>query len=131
MKTILLVDDEQIVRDLGEEIFQTLGYDVVTAINGEDAIMKYNPQEIDAVILDVMMPVMDGIQCYRHLRKINATAPIIICSGYGPDRLDDDLFNDPNFRFAHKPFRHVELSNLIIGMICAAKADCEKDSSEL
>ena len=122
MKTVLIVDDEKLVRDVAGMYFEAIGYKAVLAKNGEDALRKLD-DSIDAVILDVMMPVMNGVDCYHEIRKAYPFLPIVMCSGYGSDLLEGELFNDPNFRFTAKPTPHQELNKIVIGMIFVAATE--------
>lgn len=83
-ETILLVDDEEMVRDLGKRILERSGYTVLTAANGKEAVNLYRKQgsEISLVILDLIMPEMGGKQCLEHLLKIDSLVKVVIASGY-------------------------------------------------
>jgi PAS domain S-box-containing protein len=90
-ETILLVDDEEVIRELGKEILSKFGYTVLMASDGETALEIYreNKREISLVILDIIMPGMGGRICLEKLLKINPELRIIIASGYstnGPTR---------------------------------------------
>jgi len=80
---ILLVDDEAALREIIGNILQTFGYKVVTACDGNDALMKYaqHEKEIAAVFTDMMMPFMDGPAMIRSLRRFNPKARIIAATG--------------------------------------------------
>ena len=83
-ETILLVDDEDYVRDLGERILRRWGYKVLLARNGKEALETYQKEKdnISLVILDLIMPEMGGKQCMKELFKISSTAKILVASGY-------------------------------------------------
>lgn len=113
-ETILLVDDEEIIRDVGESILKNLGYQVITATNGREAIEVYKDRgpEISLVILDRMMPVMDGIEAYRMLKEINPDVRVLFASGYVALNAHDlkrlgitDILN--------KPFKTEELAKMV------------------
>jgi two-component system, cell cycle sensor histidine kinase and response regulator CckA len=80
---ILLVDDEAALREIIGNILQTFGYRVITACDGNDALMKYaeHQKEIAAVFTDMMMPFMDGPAMIRSLRRFNPKARIIAATG--------------------------------------------------
>ena len=81
--TVLLVDDEETVRDICSELLKDLGFSVITACNGREALDKYRSADtIDLVILDLTMPQMNGEQCFRELRKSNPDIKVILSSGY-------------------------------------------------
>ena len=83
-ETILLVDDEEMVRDLGARILKKAGYKVLTANNGKEALAIYEKEKrkIALVILDLIMPEMGGEQCLEEILKINPKAKILISTGY-------------------------------------------------
>jgi two-component system cell cycle sensor histidine kinase/response regulator CckA len=83
-ETILLVDDENLVRDLGERILTKAGYRVLTARNGREAldIYKQHQPDIALVILDLIMPEMSGKECLRELVKIDPQVRAIVSSGH-------------------------------------------------
>lgn len=86
-ETILLVDDEDFIRDLGSRILTKAGYRVVTASNGEEALAVYRNRgdQISLVILDLIMPVMGGKQCLDSLLAIDPSIKIVIASGFSAD----------------------------------------------
>ncbi len=80
---ILVVDDEAMVRQITSSILETHGYRVLTVNDGKEAIKVYkqNREKIKAVLMDMMMPVMDGQACIRALRKVNPDIKVIAVSG--------------------------------------------------
>jgi CheY-like chemotaxis protein len=83
-ETILVVDDEAAVRDISRLTLESRGYTVLLASDGTEAIALYtrNRDRIAAVVLDMMMPFMDGVRTIRALRKINPSVRIIVASGH-------------------------------------------------
>ena len=83
-ETILLVEDEEVLRELGTEILIGFGYEVITAGNGREALDIYQTdgKRIALVILDLIMPEMDGKQCLKEILGVNPKARILIASGY-------------------------------------------------
>lgn len=83
-ETILLVDDEEPCRDLGQRILSPAGYGVLTAANGKEAVDIYlrEKDRIELVILDLIMPEMGGRQCFEELQKIDPQIKVIVTSGY-------------------------------------------------
>jgi PAS domain S-box-containing protein len=110
-ETILLVDDEEALRDIGREMLSNLGYRVITADSGETAIQNYrnNDGPIDMVILDVNMPGMGGFQCLRELNQLNPDLPVIIASGYSVDEHQRSMITSGAAGFVAKPFRRLDL----------------------
>lgn len=113
---ILLVDDDPILAKIQRETLTALGYQVLQASNGKEAIevVKQQGDKIELVLLDVVMPVMDGVQAARHIRKINKDIRIIYVTGYD----QNDTFNGanlpgPNDFILDKPFTVDELSHVV------------------
>lgn len=105
-ETILIVDDESLVRDLGEGILARFGYNILTAPDGESAldIYKKNRNAISLIILDLIMPGMGGKRCLEELFKIDPAIKILIASGYSTDG-DIDFAMEAGARgFIKKPF---------------------------
>jgi len=86
-ETILLVDDEQSLRDLGKDTLTAFGYSVLTASDGETGlgIYRHDPERIDLVILDLIMPGMGGVRCLERLLEVDPGARVIVASGYSDD----------------------------------------------
>ncbi len=111
-ETILLVDDEPMVRDLGTEILRGYGYQVIEAADGVEAleIFHHKRAEIDLVILDLLMPKLSGKETLERLRQLDSTLKILICSGYGAREPDSQLLaGDRQTPLVHKPFKPEEL----------------------
>jgi len=90
-ETILLVDDEDFIRDVAVELLREFGYTVLTAANGEAALEIYRKEHrrIDLVILDLIMPGMGGMKCLRKILEVNPQGRVLVASGYsagGPAR---------------------------------------------
>jgi PAS domain S-box-containing protein len=108
---VLIIEDEEVVRLTAAEILHELGYKVITACDGIDGIEKYqaNQEQINAVILDMVMPRMNGRECFQHLKKINPDAKILISSGFTSEEAMRNLNIDNAAGFLKKPFTVAEL----------------------
>lgn len=82
MKKILVVDDEENIRELYREEFEEMGFEVTTAPDGARALAAIDTQEFDLVTLDMRMPDMDGIDTLRKMKEKDSSLPIIICTAY-------------------------------------------------
>jgi two-component system cell cycle sensor histidine kinase/response regulator CckA len=82
-KTILVIDDEEMIRDIAHDMLNHLGYDILSAADGENAIelFKNKNQSIDLVLVDLIMPRMNGMVCLQKLKEINKEIPVIVVSG--------------------------------------------------
>ncbi len=105
-QSILLVDDEEAIRDLGRRILEAFGYRVLLAKDGSEALEIYreNKDRISLVILDLIMPVMEGRQCLEEILKINPEARIIVASGYALDGKTKEVINSGARGFVSKPY---------------------------
>lgn len=91
MKTILFVDDHEVLARLSCEILEMQGYRAVSAYNGEDALKKFEKFKYDMVVTDMRMDGMDGLQLARKLRSQAPDLPIVIVTGYGPVDCGNDV----------------------------------------
>jgi signal transduction histidine kinase/ActR/RegA family two-component response regulator len=109
---ILLVDDEDVIIDVGHEILETLGYEVHVARSGREAIDAYeaNQDEIDMVILDMVMPDMGGGEAYDTLKKINPDIKVLLSSGYSLNGQAAEILERGCNGFIQKPFNVTQLS---------------------
>ncbi|MDY6987957.1 MAG: GAF domain-containing protein [Thermodesulfobacteriota bacterium] len=114
-ETILLVDDEDAILDVGKEMLTALGYKVVSAQGGKMAVGVYaeHKEEIDLVILDMIMPEMAGGEVYDRIREINPHARALLSSGYGLDGRVTDILDRGCSGFIQKPFDLKDLSERI------------------
>ncbi len=111
-ETVLLVDDEDMILQIGEEMLENLGYRVLTAKGGKEAIELYskNMGEISLVVLDVIMPEMNGRETFRELRKLNPQVKVLLASGYSINGKAAEIINEGCNGFIQKPFSLKELS---------------------
>jgi CheY-like chemotaxis protein len=113
--TILLVDDQEPVREVAKDMLEALGYDVLTAADGMEGVSRYRDlwRKIDLVILDMVMPNMSGGDCYRRMKEINPKARVVLSSGYSMDGSIQEVMNEGILAFIQKPYRLEELSRVV------------------
>jgi two-component system cell cycle sensor histidine kinase/response regulator CckA len=114
-KTILIVDDEEIVRELLVDMLSDAGFQVVTAENGLIAIdlFKKPDTRFDLVVVDMSMPYMDGPEVCREIRKINSSQKLIIATGsYLTDEEIGELKENGITQIIRKPFHMGEMLSL-------------------
>jgi two-component system, cell cycle sensor histidine kinase and response regulator CckA len=111
--TVLLVDDEALIRKSTRRIFEKIGYEVHVAEDGQRAIQIFQQHrdKIDLIVLDMIMPIMDGPATFRAAREIRPDIPIILCSGYSKDDSATELLKNDNVGFVQKPFSVGEISS--------------------
>ena len=116
--TILLVDDEEMVLDIGVQMLKRLGYNVMKAESGSQAIsiFQQNRETIDVVILDIVMPDFSGSETVDAIKDINPNAKILLSSGYGRDGKTNELLQRCH-GFIQKPFSMKELSESLAGIV--------------
>ena len=123
-RTVLLVDDEAMVMDIGSQFLERLGYSVRTASGGREALdmFKQAPDSIDCLLLDFTMPGMDGLETMQLIRKIRPDARIIITSGYTRQQIEDRFTHVglPD-GFIQKPFEMKALQEILNKTISKAK----------
>ncbi|MDD4996660.1 MAG: response regulator [Syntrophales bacterium] len=112
---ILLVDDEEMIIKVAERILKKLGYRVMTAQNGQEAVEIYRTHRdrIDLVILDMIMPGMGGKELYNTLKKMNPEAKVLLSSGYSIDGEAMEIMESGCNGFLQKPFSPSQLSQKI------------------
>jgi len=114
-ETVLLVDDEEIILDIGRDLLKAMGCKTLTARGGHEAIELYqkNQDEIDIVILDMIMPNMSGGEVYDRMKEINPDIKALLSSGYSINDQATDILSRGCNGFIQKPFTINELSAAI------------------
>jgi len=114
-ETVLLVDDEEMIIDIGKEMLKHIGYEVLTAREGKEALDVYrkNHDKIDAVILDMIMPEMGGGDLYDRMKEINPDIKVLLSSGYSINGQAETILKRGCNGFIQKPFNMEGLSQKI------------------
>ncbi len=114
-ETILFVDDEDVIIDVNREILESLGYKVVAAKSGQEALEVYRKlqSKINLIILDMIMPGMDGEATYDSLKKVNPEIRVILSSGYSKNEQAKAILEKGCQAFIQKPFSISDLSMTI------------------
>lgn len=109
--TVLIIDDEEQVRELGAKILGVAGYEVLVAPDGAAGVklLEDRAGNVLVVLLDMAMPGMDGFETFQKLREINPGLPVVLCSGYGKEMSMDRFQEGDLAGFLAKPFRMNEL----------------------
>jgi len=116
--TILVVDDQELIRVFLETALQTQGYEVLLASNGLEAleIFAERGKELDLILLDITMPQMDGIEVLERIRASNTTLPVVLSSGYLEQRAAPNLDQLEYSGFLQKPYRLEDLEAMLAGI---------------
>ena len=111
-ETVLLVDDETMIIDISVQILKKMGYEVLTAHSGKEAIEIYNQNanKVAIVILDLIMPGMGGGEVYDRLKEIDSNVKVLLSSGYSINGQATEILNRGCDGFIQKPFKLNELS---------------------
>lgn len=114
-ETILLVDDDEIIRKMGKRTFETYGYKVMMAADGTEAVKLYKEscKEIDLVILDMIMPKLDGTKTFKLLKAINPEIKVLLASGTRQTDKNNSLIASGECGFIQKPFLASQLLSTI------------------
>jgi signal transduction histidine kinase len=118
-ETVLLAEDEEILRKLVFNVLTGLGYSVLVANDGEEAVRTYqsNSDLIDLLVLDIVMPRMSGREAYRVIRRTGAKPPVVFISGYSEENNFDDEFDKRTVAFLPKPFPIGELGRKVRSLL--------------
>ena len=111
-ETVLFVDDEDMIIEIAEELFEQLGYKVLIARSGKEAIKTYqeNKDNIDIVLLDMIMPDMSGSDTYDRMKDIDPKVKVLLSSGYSINGQATEIMDRGCNGFIQKPFKMKELS---------------------
>ena len=122
-ETVLLVDDESMIIDVCKDLLEKLGYRVLAAGSGEEALdaVRRMADDIDLVILDMIMPGMDGGETFDRLRELRPQIPVILSSGYAINGQATEIMDRGCNGYIQKPFDISELSKKLRAVLDAAK----------
>ena len=114
-ETVLLVDDEEMILEIGQKMLAKMGYHPLIAKGGQKAVEIYreNADKIDLVILDMIMPDMNGQETYDNLKKLNPAVKVLLSSGYSLNGQARKIMDSGCQGFVQKPFDAVNLSQKI------------------
>jgi two-component system cell cycle sensor histidine kinase/response regulator CckA len=109
--TILLVDDDPGVREVGAQMLDGLGFKCLTAANGQEGleVFRKHEGEIDCVILDLTMPEMGGEEVFRELRHLQSDVCVILSSGYNEEDVTQRFVGKGLAGFVQKPYTSTKL----------------------
>jgi DNA-binding NtrC family response regulator len=121
-ETVLFVDDEEMILSVGQAMLKKMGYHVIIANGGRQAldIVKRSADEIDLVILDLIMPDLNGGKTFNGIKASHPRLPVLLSSGYAIDGQAQEIMKNGCNGFMQKPFNIYELSRKIREIL-----DCE------
>jgi len=108
---IIVVDDEEVVRAVAQDLLVELGFEPLTFATGEEAVEFFTDHHhaVDLAIVDLIMPGMDGRECFAALRAIDPSVPVLLSTGFGTDGRIQEAMDDGMAGFVEKPYRLAEL----------------------
>ena len=115
-ETVLVVDDEEMIRELALELLSSRGYHVMLAKDGLEAVHIYKVfgHNIDVILMDLAMPGMGGKEAYEKLKEMNPQVKVLFCSGHGSgNRGIEDIWDESHLPFICKPFKLDELLQML------------------
>jgi CheY-like chemotaxis protein len=120
--TVLFAEDEEMVRELGTLLLNSLGFTVLAAADGREAVELFQAhrQEIVCAMLDLVMPLMDGAEALRELRRLQPDLRVIICSGYDEQRVSSQLKGLGTVAFLQKPYQIADLADKLQALLVTA-----------
>jgi CheY-like chemotaxis protein len=120
-ETILVVDDEPEILSLLKEMIVRMGFNVLTAVSGHNAldIFRQGKDEIRAVILDIQMPDMDGKKVFEEMKQLEPDVKVLISSGYDQKSAFSELGSGEPDGFIQKPYGFTALRKKIIEILGA------------
>jgi CheY-like chemotaxis protein len=122
MASILIVDDDAAMRDVLSEAMRDLGYDVSLAASGVEAISLLDAQMIDAVLLDLRMPGMDGIEVLKRIRSLPNPPPVTVLTAHATAANTIEAMRLGAFDHLTKPIGRERVSRVLAGMLAARVA---------
>jgi DNA-binding response OmpR family regulator len=126
-KRILAVDDETDIRMVVESLLKSGGFDVDTACDGEEAVMKYSQNKYDLVVLDIMMPKRDGYEVLREIRgRSSDTMPVVMLTARAADKDIWRGYEEGATYYVTKPFVNQTFLNIVNYLIGDLSADERK-----
>ncbi len=117
--TVLVVDDEEIVRGVAARILGSCGFDVILANDGREAVARFRERRADItiVLMDLTMPAMDGVDAFREIRGLSESVPVILMSGYNEHDAVTRFSGKGLAGFVQKPFTVETLRERLLGVL--------------
>jgi CheY-like chemotaxis protein len=111
--SVLLVEDNEQVRQFAEDLLRDLGCEVIAAADGKEALELLDTQPVDLLFSDVVMPGISGIELARQARQLKPGLPVLLATGYS----DEVVKNSPEFEVVPKPYRPQQLGKAIAAVL--------------
>ncbi|MBE9125701.1 MULTISPECIES: response regulator [unclassified Coleofasciculus] len=125
---ILIVDDEKNIRQVIAQSLDPLDYQIMTAVDGEDALKQLQTEDYDLILLDLRMPGMDGLEVLRRVVEMQSDIQVIIISGHGTVENAVEAMKLGAADFLEKPFTPQELRNLVADVLKRESLSMEQNA---
>ena len=119
---VLIVDDEEFIRDIVKECLTSTGHNVITAGSGEEALDLLKKNHFDLLFLDFSMPSKDGLELLREIKAIDHNANVVIISARPEEQLPDELSDEGSYNIIKKPFSVDQIQNAVSRVLGAEAA---------
>jgi len=119
---VLVIDDEKNIRTTLQQVLESAGYEVATAVNGEDGLSKLSKSRFDMVLLDMKLPGMDGIDVLRRMRESSYETPVAIITAYGTIENAVEAMKLGAVDYLRKPFSGSEIKELVERILARREA---------
>ena len=114
-KTVLIVDDEDFIRQIGSQMLARIGHTALTAADGSEALtlLELHKESVDVVLFDLRMPGLSGVELLERMKEVKAGLKFILSSGFGRDSAASAILDRGCSGFIQKPFRLADLATAI------------------
>ena len=118
-ETILLAEDDETVRNMVQSLLESFGYEVITAVDGEDAVLKFreNRKRVRLLLFDVIMPKKNGMVAYDEIRAIEPGMKVIFASGYSTEAVNEKAQKEADIVAISKPYLPSNLLTIVRGVL--------------
>ena len=113
---ILVVDDEEYICEILHEFLSLQGYQVDTAVNGEDALKKYEADRPEVVLLDIRMPGMGGVDILRRIKEIDSRPGVVMLSAFGDEETVNEVLQMGADYYLQKPVEFERLMEILTSL---------------
>jgi len=110
---IVVVDDERFILEATEEMLSWIGYRVSLAQTGDAAVEIAKSEVVDLMIIDLMMPGMNGIETYKKVKSFNPRIKALLSTGYNVDDEEQAIMNEGFSAIIQKPFVSAQLAQIV------------------
>ena len=112
-KKILIAEDSSVIQNLTKKILSQQNYEIETVKNGREVLDKLSAGTFDLVLMDIFMPIMDGMTCAKEIRSTNSQIPIIAISGNANNYTIEDFKEAGINDYLPKPLNYDQMVTMV------------------